>query len=138
MDKCPFCDKELKHTAGRRKKKYCNKKCKQGFFNKIRTSEKPNYIKGYLYRFDGSSFVFESGGKLPSVGDRIAHTEIVKSVEKKDAIVLAGRPTQESILNQIKEIESEKIPKDRDTPLGRQVWTKEKQVKIKKLKSQLL
>lgn len=42
-----------------------------------------------------------------------------------------------SIEGKIKEIEAEKIPKDRDTPLGRKSWAKEQQKRIVELKNKL-
>lgn len=42
------------------------------------------------------------------------------------------------ILKQISDIESQKIPKERDTPLGRKVWNNEKAKRIAELKSKII
>lgn len=62
-------------------------------------------------------------------------------MEQLTETVLSGTPTtvvikdKSEMQKQISEIMNEKIPKERDTPLGRKVWYNEQQKRIEELKN---
>lgn len=49
MNKCLNCSKELEHTKGKKKKKYCNDICKVQYWNKMHVGHVKKYVQMKTY-----------------------------------------------------------------------------------------
>jgi hypothetical protein len=78
---------------------------------------------------------------LPKViiSDLAKPTSVLKPQEqpKTNYSINTSAPDNEAILKQIEAIKTEKIPKERDTPIGRRVWASDQWKRVDELKKQL-
>ena len=114
-DKCLNCGSDLVHTPGRRPKKYCSGNCRQTHWQELHKNDKkidPKEIQAKI-------------------------AEVKKSLEGKPVFKGAVSPENDQLEAQIKEIKGEKIPKERDTIMGRKAWKLEQDKRIKELQSKI-
>jgi len=152
MNKCLNCEKEIVSIEGRRAKKYCDNKgkCKGEYFRK---QKKPSqYVNRATFdelesrynqlinaaRGRDKNGVNHDELNIKVVEDKVADFEYWEqhkndNPEKAEFDAVYNK----EILSQIAAIKSEKIPKDRDTSLGRRIWQGEQNLKIKELQSKL-
>ena len=149
MEKCLHCSKELKHVPGRKQKSFCNVNCRNKYFYAKRKRE-VEVAKTALLATTRNP----QNGFLENVLAVNPITPIqavaLHNAENKDqftqAHILSKKQADEvfgpnrglpDIQKQIDEIKAEKIPKERDTPMGRKAWEMDKQKRIQELKNQL-
>jgi len=92
-------------------------------------------LKNALYGFIYGSAVPDS--KLVTFKKKERAAEVPAALSEPEAQKSSPAKSHESILAQIEAIRAEKIPKDRDTYLGRKVWQNEQNARIEALKQQL-
>ncbi len=118
--KCKKCGTELTQTEGRRAKEFCNSNCRSTFWQK--NKKKINDLS----EVSSVKHIPASKREICAAVAEQVHEE--KSEPQLDI---------EEIKNQIKAIREEKIPKERDTILGRKVWSAEQEKKISDLQKLL-
>lgn len=114
---CKYCGKELEAKTA--KKVFCDDKC--------RIYYKRELVRGTLV--------------LPKVGQHLGTGIITERKQHNHALTITINPTginnDSEILNQIEEIKKEKIPKERDTTLGKKMWSIDQQKRISELQNKL-
>lgn len=163
-DKCLNCDKELIHTEGRRKKKFCGNACRIKYWqNKTKAEPKTRKVplseyeemkeKASLYdnyaimmplkaHTNAPKIEYSGKGIISTLDEPPAGHKRVSHIENKDGFTI-HHPSQvvkmsnEEIENDIAKIKSETIPKERDTSMGRRSWALDQQKRIKELQQQL-
>jgi len=134
MNKCLNCEKEIISIEGRRAKKYCDNKgkCKGEYFRK---QKKPSqYVNKATFdelnnRYNQLINAARGRDENGVNNDEVKNDNVEKT--EFDAVY------NKEIIYQISAIKAEKIPKDRDTSLGRRIWQGEQNLKIKQLQSKL-
>ena len=134
MNKCLNCEKEIISIEGRRAKKYCDNKgkCKGEYFRKLKKvadfvpkSKYDDLNNRYNQLINATRGKDENGVNNDEVRNDNPEKAEFDAVYNKE------------IIAQISAIKYEKIPKDRDTSLGRRIWQGEQNLKIKQLQSKL-
>ncbi len=86
----------------------------------------------YKKLFDESRLFMQKASKEKEPAPAIKENNSTETENVKD-----GEIDQSELLKQIDELKKEKIPKERDTSLGRKIWYAEQGEKIKKLEKKL-
>ena len=149
-DKCknPTCSNELVHVEGRRKKEYCSTACKNKVNNPIsyakRKAGKPE-IK-YIPIEEWNKLVSDNTLLLEEIAfykNKLADKSEIKSTLKNTDTAGEERTnssfdnvplSSEEGLAKIREIRAERIPKERDTSIGKKVWQNDQEKRILELK----
>lgn len=164
MEKCLQCSKQLKHVPGRKQKSFCDVNCRNKYFYAQRkkaiadakallVSLPPDYVTftkvGVLTKEGEVKPIFPAPREKPK---KAVSDELMALVDYAEAPgpetfdrppVPKNTPDEYSMLEtgrvaeQIKTIRAERIPKDRDTVLGRKAWAIEQQKRITELEKQI-
>lgn len=105
MNKCLNCERELKHIEGRRKKKFCNEKCKGEYWRK--QNKEPKYVQ--KEKFDKVVAELEELKFAKSVPEKKGHKY---PLEPKDV-----QATQE-LRKELETPKKHKLWKEGDPPEG--------------------
>ncbi len=138
--KCLFCSKAIKQTEGRRERKYCDNggKCRQKHWvqkkkvvatNKYLSLPKEFDVRGNLYVVDENSIVVAT-----FIDGEFKQTKpSVFSIRNKLTVppTPKTKSTNKQLVDEYNLVKASKVPKDRDTFLGRKVFEKEKEQKLK-------
>lgn len=135
--KCLFCSKAIKQTEGRRERKYCDNggKCRQKHWvqkkkvvatNKYLSLPKEFDVRGNLFLTDEKNNVVATYTN----GELNPFEPIAKS-KKTVPPTPKTKSTNKQLVDEYNLVKASKVPKDRDTFLGRKVFEKEKEQKLK-------
>lgn len=108
---CVFCGTPTPQVEGRKPRKYCSDTCRQKDWQARNKSKAPIKTKEKTTAKDGEDSKIEMAESQPIDKD---------TIEK-----------------QISSIKDEKIPKHRDTPLGRKSWAIEQKKRIEDLQNKM-
>lgn len=128
---CKTCGKPVVPKKGaKRPKLYCNETCRSNHWHRERAQAKTKAEE----ESRNNQFTNAARGR-----DKNGVNNDETKVQKKGAenISVQHALKIDGIRRQIEAIKSEKIPKDRDTILGRKGWAMDQQKRIKDLEDQL-
>ena len=133
VKKCLNCGKEVSQVKGKRDRLYCDQNCKSVYFRKTKPKEKKYVQKETFERILNENVELKRKLSEVKVTDLTKPTIEVKPIEVKKT----NYSVNTELLSKIKEVELEKIPKERDTQFGRKVWQADQNKRIAALKAQL-
>jgi|ERR1039457_367140 predicted nucleic acid-binding Zn-ribbon protein len=118
---CLNCGKTLIHTEGRREKKYCGNNCKQAYWQKKKPKDKKTKVLTMEQWEEIQKKLNEKTGR---------DNQFENAARGRDKSGVNEDEQKSDIDNQIESIRAEKIPKERDTPMGRKSWLIDQQKRI--------
>lgn len=147
MEKCLQCSKELIHVPGRKQKSFCDVNCRNKYFYAKRKQEialakaalslPPLIINGPEFSTPYPLTGPKASVALHNAENKDQFTQTAHMTKKQFEALNEPIEKNEDIQRKIDEIRKEKIPKERDTPIGRKSWQIDQQKRIQELKNQL-
>lgn len=137
MENCLQCFKELIHVPGRKQKSFCNVNCRNKYFYAKRKQEVA------LAKATLSLPPLIGNGSKAAIALHNAENEdqfTTTHLIPKSQLEALNTPKKEAvdIQNRIDAIRAEKIPKERDTSMGRKAWQLDQHKRIQELQQKLL
>jgi hypothetical protein len=123
--KCLGCDNMVPQTEKKRAKLYCSDMCRQKVWQEkrrlelaeLRSKKEPDHVHVEL----------PSGAVAKVAPDALnTMTELAKNIK-----------VESTIEEQIKAIKAEKVPSQRDTPMGRKSWAIDQRKRIQELENKI-
>jgi len=149
MDNCKQCNATLTHVEGRKKKSFCDLNCKAKFYYEAK--KEPKYVHKSTFekvKAERDMYLAKLKRENPAVSGRMIDINKIsasvdvsapETIDEKVNNVIKSlvRSDNDAILAQIKAIEEEKIPAERNTTLGKKVWANDQRKRIEELKKLL-
>lgn len=135
--KCLFCGKAIKQTEGRRERKYCDNggKCRQKHWvQKKKIAVNKQYLElPKVFVVVGKLSLLNKENVIIAVFEDGEFKPINAVVKKKETVPQKTKSTNKQLVDEYNAVKSSKVPKDRDAFLGRKVFEKEKEQKLKEI-----
>ena len=129
MEKCPVCEKEFDPITGRRRRKFCSDNCRQKAWQANNKSVPPEGKK---------EFPPSDAEVKAKTAEKNKKSEAKVAPPSDEEIKLAAaEANRKEIQNKIANIKAEKIPKERDTTIGRKSWALDQKKRIQELEAKL-
>lgn len=150
MKNCLRCTKPLVHVPGRKEKSFCDVNCRNKYFYAQRKKQiedakallvslPPDYVEikkvAILTKEGELKPIFPGPRKKPKNQENLELD--VNSLPSEKTSYDGPRIDEADIREQIKNIKSEKVPKERDTLWGKKSWQIEQDKRVQELENQL-
>lgn len=132
---CLNCKKPVPQTPKKRSRLYCSEKCRVQFFRANASDGKPKRGRGRPRKIDAGVIQAEIREVKTQLAGR--GMPILKGPMKEvlqEASIENAKLGIEAMINAIK---AEKIPKERDTALGRKSWILDQKKRIQELENKI-